>query len=52
MTHGEETAVDVDAKFESPMSMKAAIVKLSHVFSDENFASSLGYANSGPYKLF
>ena len=36
LVYGTEIAVDVQAKFKSPMSMKAAIAKLSHVFSDEN----------------
>ena len=36
LIHGTEIAVDVQAKFESPMPMKAAIAKLSYVFSDEN----------------
>ena len=39
MVYGTEIAVDVQAKFKSPMSMKAAFVKLSHVFSDENYVS-------------
>ena len=36
---GTKIEVNIEAKFRSPMSMKAAFVKLFHVLSDENYVS-------------